>query len=62
MTKLSSERLSKADLKFLLNLLNKAEEEAQTEIKIDGDNKSEATTTLKRISRIRLVVMDLDKK
>lgn len=62
MTKLSSERLSKADLKFLLNLLNKAEEEAQTEIEIDGDNKSEATTTLKRISRIRLVVMDLDKK
>ncbi|MGC2309345.1 MAG: hypothetical protein WA461_13150 [Nitrososphaeraceae archaeon] len=62
MTKLSSERLSKADSKFLLNLLNKAEEEAQTEIKIDGDNKSEATTTLKRISRIRLVVMDLDKK
>lgn len=44
MTKLSSERLSEADLKFLLNLLNKAEkEEAQTEIEIDGDNKSEAT-------------------
>ena len=37
MTKLSSERLSKADLKFLLNLLNKAEE-AQTEIEMDGDN------------------------
>ena len=62
MTKHSSERLSKADLKFLLNLLNKAEEEAQTEIEIDGDNKSEATTTLKRISRIRLAVIDLDKK
>ncbi len=62
MTKHSSERLSKADLKFLLNLLNKAEEETQTEIEIDGDNKSEATTTLKRISRIRLAVIDLDKK
>ena len=62
MTKHSSERLSKADLKFLLNLLNKAEEEVQTEIEIDGDNKSEVTTTLKRISRIRLAVIDLDKK
>ena len=62
MTKHSSKRLSKADLKFLLNLLNKAEEEAQTEIEIDGDNKSEATTALKRISRIRLAVIDLDKK
>ena len=38
MTKHSSERLSKADLKFLLNL-NKAEEEAQTEIEIDGDDR-----------------------
>jgi hypothetical protein len=43
MTKLSSERLSKADLKFLLNLLNKAEEEAQTGIEIDGDNKSDCS-------------------
>jgi hypothetical protein len=42
--------------------MNKAEEAAQTEIEIDEDNKSEATTTLKRISRIRLVVTDLDKK
>lgn len=62
MTKLSSERLSKADLKFLLNLLNKAEEEAQTEIEIDGDNKSEATAALKRITRIRLAVIDLHMK
>lgn len=60
MTKLSSERLSKADLKFFLNILNKAEEEAQTEIEIDGDNKSEATAALKRITRIRLAVIDLD--
>jgi len=41
MTKHSPERLSEADLKVFLNLVNKAEEEAQTEI--DGDNKSEAT-------------------
>ncbi|MGA7368447.1 MAG: hypothetical protein WBX01_04910 [Nitrososphaeraceae archaeon] len=62
MTKLSSEQLSKADLKFLLNLLNKAEEEVQTEIEINGDNKSEATAALKRIIRIRLAVIDLNKK
>jgi len=55
MTKLSSERLSKADLRFLLNLLNKTEEEAQTEFEIDGDNKSEAIAALKRITRIRLL-------
>ena len=47
MTKLSSERLSKGDLKFLLKLLDKAEEESNTEIEIDGDNKSEATATEK---------------
>jgi hypothetical protein len=62
MTKLSSGRLSKADLRFLLNLLDEAEEEVVTEIAIDGDNKSEATAALKRISRIRLAVIDLDKK
>lgn len=62
MTKLSSERLSKGDLRFLLNLLDKAEEDSNTEIEIDGDNKSEATTEMKRIRRIRLAVIDLDKK
>jgi hypothetical protein len=62
MTKLSSGRLSKADLRFLLNLLDEAEEEVVTEIAIDGDNKSEATAALKRISRTRLAVIDLDKK
>jgi hypothetical protein len=61
MTKLSSEHLSKGDLRFLLNLLDKAEEESNTEIEIDGDNKSEATAALKRIRRIRLAVIDLDK-
>jgi hypothetical protein len=62
MTKLSSERLSKGDLRFLLNLLDKAEEETNTEIEIDGDNKSEATVAMKRIKRIRLAVIGLDKK
>jgi hypothetical protein len=62
MTKLSSERLSKGDLRFLLNLLDKAEEESNTEIEIDGDNKSEATAALIRIRRIRLAVIDLDRE
>ena len=61
MTKISSERLSKGDLRFLMNLLDKAEEESNTEIEIDGDNKSEATAALKRIRRIRLALIDLDK-
>lgn len=43
-------------------MLDEAEEEVVTEIAIDGDNKSEATAALKRISRIRLAVIDLDKK
>ena len=62
MTKLSSERLSKGDLRFLLNLLDKAEKESNTEIEIDGDNKSQATAALKRIRRVRLTVIDLDKE
>jgi hypothetical protein len=52
--------LSKGDLRFLLNLLDKAEEESNTEIEIDGDNKSEATAALKSIRRIRLAVIDLN--
>ena len=55
MTKISSERLSKGDLRFLLNLLDKAEEESNTEIEIDGDNKSEATAALKRQSMVNCV-------
>ena len=53
------ERLSPADFEFLLNLLNEIEVEANTEIRIDGDNKSEALTTIKRIKRIRKAVIDL---
>lgn len=36
MTKLSLERLSKGDLRFLLNLLDKAEEESNAEIEKNG--------------------------
>ncbi|MGH9975902.1 MAG: hypothetical protein ACRD8Z_08725 [Nitrososphaeraceae archaeon] len=54
-------RLSKEDHKFLLNLLDKVEEEANTEIQIDGDNKKEASLTVRRITRIRRAVIDLDK-
>jgi hypothetical protein len=56
------ERLSKADLRFLMRLLDRAEEEANTEIEIDGDNKAEASSAIKRITRIKLAVIDLDKK
>jgi hypothetical protein len=57
MTKLS---LSKDDYKFLMNLLDEAEEEADTEIRIDGDNKAEATLAIERITRIRLGVIELE--
>jgi hypothetical protein len=55
-------RLSKDDLEFLMNLLNEAEEEANTEFRINGDNKAEAQLAIERISRIRSAVMDLDLK
>ena len=55
-------KLSKKDLRFLMRLLDKAEEEENTEIEIDGDNKAEASSALKRITRIRLAVIDHDKK
>ena len=54
--------MSKEDHKFLLTILDKAEEEANTEIQIYGDNKAEASLTIKRITRIRMAVIDLDKK
>ena len=58
----AARRLSKEDHKFLLTILDKAEEEANTEIQIYGDNKAEASLTIKRITRIRMAVIDLDKK
>ena len=52
-----SERLSKDDLQYLMGLLDKAEEEIETEM--DGEDKREAMSlTRKRIMRIRFALMD----
>jgi hypothetical protein len=53
MAKPLSERLSQEDIKFLMNLLNEAEEEANTEFLMDGDNKVDAELAIERINRIR---------
>ena len=55
-------RLSKDDLRFLINLLDEAEEEANTEFRIDGDNKAEAQLAIERITRIRSAVIDLEER
>ena len=60
MAKPLSERLSQEDVKFLMNLLHEAEEEANTEFRMDGDNKVEAQLAIERINRIRSAVMDLN--
>ncbi|MGC2309023.1 MAG: hypothetical protein WA461_11515 [Nitrososphaeraceae archaeon] len=62
MAKTLSERLSQEDIKFLVNLLHEAEEEANTEFRMDGDNKVEAQLAINRINRIRLAVMDLNER
>lgn len=62
MAKTLSERLSQEDIKFLMNLLHEAEEEANTEFRMDGDNKVEAQLAINRIHRIRLAVMDLNER
>ena len=54
------ERLSQEDIMFLMNLLHEAEEEANTEFRMDGDNKVEAQLAIERINRIRSAVMDLN--
>ena len=51
-------RLSKDDLRFLMNLLDEAEEEANTEFRIDGDNKAEAQLAVEMITRIRSAGID----
>ena len=52
-----SERLSMDDLQYLMGLLEKAEEEIETEV--NGEDKREAMSlTRKRIMRIRLALMD----
>ncbi|MGC1133865.1 MAG: hypothetical protein WA941_13650 [Nitrososphaeraceae archaeon] len=58
----ATNRLSKDDLRFLMNLLDEAEEEANTEFRIDGDNKAEAQLAIDRINRIRSAVMDLQER
>jgi hypothetical protein len=58
----ATNRLSKDDLRFLMNLLDEAEEEANTEFRIDGDNKAEAQLAIERINRIRSAVMDLEER
>jgi hypothetical protein len=45
-----------------MNLLHEAEEEANTEFRMDGDNKVEAQLAINRINRIRLAVMDLNER
>lgn len=55
-----SELLSREDFKFLMKLLDKAEEESNSEIIIDGDNKSEASLAVERITRIRLALTGLE--
>lgn len=62
MVKTLSERLSQEDIKFLMNLLHEAEEEANTEFRMDGDNKVEAQLAINRINRIRLAVMDFNER
>lgn len=57
-----SEWLSKEDFNFLMKLLDKAEEESNSEIVIDGNNKSEASLAVERITRIRLALIGLEKK
>jgi hypothetical protein len=62
MAKPLSGRLSQEDIKFLMNLLLEAEEEANTEFRMDGDNKVEAQLAIERINRIRSAVIDLNER
>ena len=55
-----SEGMSKDDLQYLMGLLDKAEEEMETES--NGKNKTGTLSTRKRIIRIRLALIDFDKK
>jgi hypothetical protein len=54
------EKLSRARLKFLTNLLSKAQE-AEQEIENDTDNKAKARLTVRRITRIRLALINFNK-
>jgi hypothetical protein len=52
-----SERLSVDDLQYLMGLLDKAQEEIETE-----DKREAMSLTRKRIMCIKLALIDLDKK
>ena len=54
-------KLSKADFKYLMSLLNKVQEEAEKEIENDGNNKAKARLTVRKITRSRLALNDFDK-
>jgi hypothetical protein len=54
-------RLLRADLKYLMSLLNKVQEEAEKEIENDGNNKAKARLTVRKITRSRLALNDFDK-
>jgi hypothetical protein len=60
MAKPLSEQLSQEDIKFLMNLLHEVEEEANTEFRMDGDNKVDAQLAIERINRIRSAVIELE--
>jgi hypothetical protein len=58
-SKSKSERLSKDDLQYLMGLLDKAEEEIETEK--DGENKSAAASlTRRRIIRIKSALINFE--
>jgi hypothetical protein len=53
-------RLLRADFKYLMSLLRKVQEEAEEEIENDGNNKAKARLTMRKLTRIRLVLIDFD--
>jgi len=54
-------KLSKKDFRFIMDLLDKAEEEADSEMESDGGNRREASLKRRQIMRIRLTLIDLNK-
>lgn len=53
-------KLSRKDFKYLMNLLDKAEEEVGAGTEAGGDKRASALTR-RRIMRIRLALIDLNK-
>lgn len=54
-------KLSKSDYRYLMSLLSKAQAEAEEKIENESDDKREAGLTVRRLMRIRLALIDLDK-